>query len=668
MQEENQGLHRIVRPGQLEHAVAYRVMARGTTDMSMFTQATAKDMVLEAFMADGPPGMLSLAVSIAIATRSLSRLAVKALLDNDDGNDGNDDNDDNDPAEGDAPKPKGHQTPAGTAHIPRTQTKKQANAERENKRLINAQDKADKDAEKAEKAAAKIAAKEAEKAKKAADKAMEKAAARDAKKAEKEAEKAAKSKQKKRKAPKSQPRIHTSEEEQESIDINAGLKDANGPEVVSDSEPDRRVTAKPSTDHPSSNAKGKGKAKAVPIESSTASASGTIHADLDPSLPSYQVLQHEVTELERQWSEVQQQRQEDSAVGVEVMEQLAMKRRLMTESGDRQGESSGRRIPVSQTEQRARTPVAPTLTSAASTDRLLPSAPSSNRMEVDTRTSALPFHPLRQAPEETSPTSQTTELLKQTSLSPHREPHSVVQTPLFNALGMSPGDFEIAKLHSSTSASSRITSLASSGIQDDNGVMDLDHDRQPSEASAVDSDLTELTDSERQRGEKRDRSRVSPAQELNPRKKAKVPRQTPAQRQSSPDLDDEYERIVSMQPPSGHGRRHPLPNSRSTSPDELRKVVRSKKTQHTADPNDAEVDSGSGSSGPKRLPPGMSAAARNMVAGPTAPESETRRGGAATRRSGRGTPSAPTRTLRSNTSGAKSGSGRGGGGGESAKR
>lgn len=55
MQEENQGLHRLIRPGQLEHAVAYRIMALDTTDMSMFTQESAKDMMLEAFMAP-PPG------------------------------------------------------------------------------------------------------------------------------------------------------------------------------------------------------------------------------------------------------------------------------------------------------------------------------------------------------------------------------------------------------------------------------------------------------------------------------------------------------------------------------------------------------------------------------------------------------------------------------------
>lgn len=50
MQEENQGIHRFVRPGQVEYAIAYRVIALDTTDVSMFTQASAKDMMLQTFV------------------------------------------------------------------------------------------------------------------------------------------------------------------------------------------------------------------------------------------------------------------------------------------------------------------------------------------------------------------------------------------------------------------------------------------------------------------------------------------------------------------------------------------------------------------------------------------------------------------------------------------
>lgn len=58
MQEENQGIHRFIRPGQLEYAIAYRIIALKTTDISMFTQASAKDMMLKTFI--GPPCMYSL--------------------------------------------------------------------------------------------------------------------------------------------------------------------------------------------------------------------------------------------------------------------------------------------------------------------------------------------------------------------------------------------------------------------------------------------------------------------------------------------------------------------------------------------------------------------------------------------------------------------------------
>lgn len=49
MQEENQAIHRFIRPGQLENAVAYRIIALGTTDVQMFNQALAKDLALDAF-------------------------------------------------------------------------------------------------------------------------------------------------------------------------------------------------------------------------------------------------------------------------------------------------------------------------------------------------------------------------------------------------------------------------------------------------------------------------------------------------------------------------------------------------------------------------------------------------------------------------------------------
>lgn len=50
MQEENQAIHRFIRPGQLENAVAYRVIALGTTDVQMFNQARAKDLALDRLM------------------------------------------------------------------------------------------------------------------------------------------------------------------------------------------------------------------------------------------------------------------------------------------------------------------------------------------------------------------------------------------------------------------------------------------------------------------------------------------------------------------------------------------------------------------------------------------------------------------------------------------
>lgn len=50
MQEEKQAIGRFVRPGQKEHAIAYRVIALGTADVTMISQASAKDLALDAFM------------------------------------------------------------------------------------------------------------------------------------------------------------------------------------------------------------------------------------------------------------------------------------------------------------------------------------------------------------------------------------------------------------------------------------------------------------------------------------------------------------------------------------------------------------------------------------------------------------------------------------------
>jgi len=49
MQEESQAIHRFIRPGQIEHALAYRIIALGTTDVTMLSQARAKDLALDAF-------------------------------------------------------------------------------------------------------------------------------------------------------------------------------------------------------------------------------------------------------------------------------------------------------------------------------------------------------------------------------------------------------------------------------------------------------------------------------------------------------------------------------------------------------------------------------------------------------------------------------------------
>lgn len=392
-------------------------------------------------------------------------------------------------------------------------TKKQKGQAKEQKRLLDEQEKADKTAAKDAAKATKLAAKEA---------------AKEAKKVEKEAAKGTKGTGKSKPRVTSKARIDTSDSDETT---NAGVANP-----ASGKDKDNEVDV---SNGPQADPNGKGKGKATPVATAglasatdrpfpttehqslladlrVAEQTVELHVAMDLETPEAVEAREKLAELRRRVHEDEARRIGGSGGSREAETTLVSVSGTGVAQAPEEAQASSSKTsrtilalhphPVSQTEHALQPPLLSPPVSQTGTvapnETYLSQPP--EPMEI-TDDISLPL----QAPRlPASPTTNMTHLFS--GLSPLREAAAIaLGTPIYNSLGMSPGDLELAKLHSSSTPSH----LHLDPVNDEGGNMEIDDDQVAgnSPLSVLPSD----TDTSR----KRARHLVSPHQDTGSTRK-----------------------------------------------------------------------------------------------------------------------------------------------------